>query len=472
MRSLLLLIALVMPGCLLEEVDLTGKACPCAPGFECDLTTRTCFESGVDLGVVDLGPPDLGERIACIDDRACNPPDEVCVSGFCRPGCGAEGEACTAPATCDATTGHCLVDGVCSSNADCAPPLSVCVAGRCEAGCTVSTAPCRMDRVCNAASGLCEIAPTCADDQGCPNGYWCDGLGCRQRCTEPGAPPCRGDSTCNTETGRCDGASDLGESCAADRNCISGDCLGVVIGGNTSQVCSRTCAATSDCRLGTSCLPVSSAGQCLPASLLNGMSTLATRSGGACETTDNQCQSTICEASACAERCYRARDCVTFDGTTCVAVPQEIGLGRRLILARCIEPFVGGAEGDACVSNQDCANGVCDPGSSTCAHLCCGDADCTDQENCVPIAIEQSVLRVCQTSSTAGSRPFGGSCTSNAECASGVCGPADAANPNGARICTTYCCNDPDCDLLPGNGRCVTSPGPIGDNFSGRCVNR
>lgn len=457
---------LALSACFLEAVELEGKACPCADGFVCDLPTRTCRRAEA---VPDAGAVDSGVRIPCDNDRECGPPNAVCVSGFCRAGCAAGG--CVAPAVCDEVSGHCLVDGPCTRNGDCAPPASLCIGGRCGASCTVSTAPCRFDRVCNPTSGVCEAPPNCAEDNECPEGYWCDGLGCRRRCTEPGAPPCRGDSRCNAETGRCDGAADLGETCTGDLGCVSGDCLPIIAGGTTVRVCSQTCAATSDCRRGTGCVPVSSAGQCLPASLL-GDNPLTEPSGGACDGQTNSCQSTLCEATTCVERCSRAGDCASFPETTCVAVPQDIGLGRRVIIARCAQPFVGAAVGESCMSNLDCGNGVCDSQSATCARLCCGEADCGSEQNCVPIGIEESVLKVCRSAATAGSRPLGGSCATDGECASSVCDPADPANPNGARICTSYCCNDADCDVLPGATRCVTSLGPIGLNFTGRCVLR
>lgn len=417
-----------------------------------------------------MGSPDSG-TVACSLDRDCGrTPDHVCVNSICRSGC-KRNEDCEDTLRCDLDSGHCLVTGPCQSSAECAPPLSVCRSGRCQSGCTVGTSPCRADTVCSLASGLCVGTSTCTGDASCGFGYWCDGTGCRQRCNEPGAPVCRGDSSCNPDTGRCEGGLDLGASCDVDRECASGDCLGVVVNGSTSRVCSRTCGATAECPLGTSCIPVSSAGQCLPSNLLSGGSALSVRSGLRCSVEDNQCQSLVCEGSLCVERCGRDADCAAFGGS-CVAVPQAAG-ALRLRIPRCVDPFVGAADNEACGGDLDCGKAVCDPASSTCARLCCAEEDCGDDEACRPLAVDDAIVRVCRRGMPSGSRVYGAPCETDDQCQSGVCGPADPANLNGAQVCTTYCCGDRDCDVLPGSSpRCVSLPGPLADSVTGRCVLR
>lgn len=492
----------LLSGCLLDEVDLAGKRCradaavACAEGFDCDPSTGRCvrpsetrlsggadaaLDGGLDAGSEpdadapsDGGPVDGGTSAGCEADRDClDPVRRICLSGVCSRACNdPNGAACPSPASCDDATGHCLVSGACQSDQDCASPISVCVDGACQPGCTVSSAPpCRLDRVCSGSTGMCVGTSTCTADAGCPRGYWCDGRGCRQRCTEPGAPPCRGDSTCNSMTGRCDGALDIGAECTVDRRCASGVCLGLIIGGTEqARVCSRSCGATADCPLGTTCVPVSGAGQCIPERLLTGMNELSLRSGAMCEVDANRCQSLFCEGAVCVERCSRDRECAPFSGS-CVSVPQDIA-GGRTYLPRCVDPFVGGAVGESCQSNLDCEKGICDPDSATCATLCCADADCGSSESCLPLAVDEGVVRICRPQSGAGQREQGAPCTADADCATQVCAPIDAVNPGGARICSTYCCTDVDCEALPTPGRCIARPSPITNILAGRCVQR
>ena len=57
-RFLLLVAALGGPGCFLDEVDLTGKECPCGPGFRCDEASFTCVQGRPDAGAADGGAVD------------------------------------------------------------------------------------------------------------------------------------------------------------------------------------------------------------------------------------------------------------------------------------------------------------------------------------------------------------------------------------------------------------------------------
>lgn len=463
-----------VPACVLDELELAERPCPCIQGYVCDPARNVCIvpPARPDAAVPDTAVPDASEPIPCTVDRDCgDPPNRVCVDEVCVPGCMAEGAAaCVAPAACDPASGHCLVEGACQTPNDCAPPVSVCIAGRCEPGCGVAAAPCRLDRVCDASTGVCRSSPPCDTDAACPLGYWCDGKSCRQRCDQPGAPACRGDGVCSDDTGRCEGAFDIGSFCTADRGCASGDCLGLVVGGLTQRVCSRTCAASAECPLGTTCIPVSDAGQCVPSDVFSTDPPLSDRSGASCDPQANTCQSLLCEGSTCVERCFRDRACAALTGA-CVAVPQDLGPGNRVYIPRCIEPFVGSQAGETCSSNLDCAHGLCDPDTGTCARLCCAESDCGQGESCVPTSFDQSVLRVCKPRSFSGGRALGAPCETDADCESEVCSPTDPGNPNGAKVCSTYCCNDADCDPMPtGSRRCVTLPGPIDGSVTGRCV--
>lgn len=461
------LLPLGLAGCVLGDVNLDGRGCPCVAGFQC--VDDRCVPEGVDAGTDDAGPEDAG-LLPCAADRDCSEP-LVCEGGLCQPPCGER--TCDDPSACDEASGHCLVLGPCASDGECSPPRALCVGGRCEPGCGLRDAPCRLDRVCDLGSGHCQPSPACSSDDGCPAGFWCDGASCRQRCTEPGAPPCRG-GTCEAESGRCSGL-ELGEACDSDAACASGDCFGVrIVRDGQEQVfrfCGRPCGATADCPLGSDCVPVSGSGQCVPSRVLAGTNPRDQRSGAACEPTVPSCQSGYCEALTCAEGCARDRDCAGFSGTACISV--FVGSGPvRPLLPRCLEPFVGAAAGEACQANGDCAGALCV--NQRCAKLCCAPRDCADGQVCLRQTVGASSVGVCEAAPPSG-RALGAACADPSECSSGVCGPADANNPLGARFCTTLCCTDPDCDGLPftgpSGGRCATAPdSEMAAILPGRCV--
>ena len=62
MRWLVVVALVAVAGCSFEDVDLAGKMCPCAPGWECDPATLMCVplvpsDAGLDAFIVDGGPP-------------------------------------------------------------------------------------------------------------------------------------------------------------------------------------------------------------------------------------------------------------------------------------------------------------------------------------------------------------------------------------------------------------------------------
>jgi len=73
--------SLLCAGCVLEEVDLEGRACPCADGWTCDATRSVCVRgAGMDAGgteagdtdasVTDSGGTDSGRTDAAATDAA------------------------------------------------------------------------------------------------------------------------------------------------------------------------------------------------------------------------------------------------------------------------------------------------------------------------------------------------------------------------------------------------------------------
>jgi hypothetical protein len=87
------------------------------------------------------------------------------------------------------------------------------------------------------------------------------------------------------------------------------------------------------------------------------------------------CPGFACEADACCrptnETCYEDTDCCS--GNVCR--PNPHGMGQR-----CLPP---GDVGAACVSDTDCATGICDLYTGTCASLCVATCTVAD-DSCVP----------------------------------------------------------------------------------------
>lgn len=496
-------LAVSLAGCVLGEVDLTGRACPCVDGFVCDPADNICrpssavprdagFEDGgvegdasTDAGrdagfddggaprdagpTRDGGPYDAGPYPECQVDVDCGP-GTICTSDVCVPACDQTGGAtCSAPEAC--VDGRCLELGAtCTASTECGdgPPFATCVAGACALGCGATSNACDGNRVCSAA-GFCDVAPRCtvSSDCGHPDLYCLDGS-CTRRCDRPGGLACYGDSTCDIN-GRCSGANPIGGACEDNAECSSEFCLALVA--PTMDVyCTRPCAATSDCPFGYTCLRVSGAKQCVREESLTGGAMLDTPSGGMCTAEVNTCQSLLCSnTDRCVERCSSDADCAAF-GTSCVTLELASGNGTTFLQV-CLTSN-GFATGASCGNNGQCASGICNRYVSACQIPCCSHADCDTDEICTVYDIEsQTPATVCQAATTQGGA-FGASCNAGSECASGLCVPTDPEDLAGPKACTTYCCTDSDCGLLPNGGRCATFNGPIMGAQTKVCVPR
>ncbi len=102
----------------------------------------------------------------CMDDSACNGPMTVCELGQCVPGCAEFGGIqCVGGQVCDPMSGRCMMGGpICTSDAQCRPPMTVCNlnTGQCDPGC--ATTGCTAPATCNTSTGYCTGAGTCRDD--------------------------------------------------------------------------------------------------------------------------------------------------------------------------------------------------------------------------------------------------------------------------------------------------------------------
>ncbi len=499
-RAPILLLSLSLAGCVLSEVSLEGKQCPCVAGFICDQASNLCVPEGsplpdagaedlgaalmdtgvvrdigtppVDLGMIDLGPGgdagdagpppvgdtgvvDLGMDAGPIDmgpgpcqfDRECGP-EEICSQGSCVSSCNSAGGAPCVQGSCD-PSGHCFIPGQPCTNGQCAASSEVCIAGECKLSCTVSTAECTGDRICDPALGLCRVAPSCTIASDCPDpNFVCPAGECVRRCDAPGAQPCLGGSVCDLGSGLCTGGLALGDLCVANNDCSSGLCRPAPGGGGS--VCSRPCGATSDCSLGFVCQINDGARGCFPAQSFAPGQDADVSSGQSCTNPANACQSLICESpgSTCTEGCSTTRHCAGFS-ERCALHQQQVGQGA-IFSRRCFDAPGAVPVGGVCGGHLQCQSGLCDRFFTVCRELCCADSDCGVGENCVVYdVLNQIPITVCQAAGM-GAAPDGAVCMLDSECASGVCAPVDPANLNGTRKCTTHCCDHQDCAALPG----------------------
>jgi hypothetical protein len=81
------------------------------------------------------------------------------------------------------------------------------------------------------------------------------------------------------------------------------------------------------------------------------------------------------EARYCGYACKSDKDCAALPGTVCAIQPNRTD---QRIDAVCRKAFGPGLLGDACVTTDDCAHGVCldAPGTRYCSQLCRTDLDC------------------------------------------------------------------------------------------------
>jgi hypothetical protein len=87
----------------------------CAAGFNCNPSSGRCCDPS------SVGCPRVADGGAnCNSDSECvGAPANVCSGGACVPGC-TSGAGCTAPLSCDPTTGHCSTP-MCQRDLDCDP---------------------------------------------------------------------------------------------------------------------------------------------------------------------------------------------------------------------------------------------------------------------------------------------------------------------------------------------------------------
>lgn len=370
------------PACILGEVPLDNKPCPCARGWTCDEGRNLCVR-GVIAG--DAGPR--------VEDAS--PAAEAGVEGG------------------DGATG---VDGAGAEDA---------AVGE------------------DAALGLdAEPAP--------------DALPGQDAVVYPDATPAP-DAAPAPDAGPV-GPGALGATCAADDQCASRLCLPVSTAGAPLSVCSTPCSSTSDCPIDFACRFESWMSFCLPETAFSPARSFDVPSGGACSAQSNTCHSGVCDTgnNVCVEWCSSEADCASFGGS-CYNV-RNAGF-----IQVCVNDPSLGAIGSACMAPDDCRTGLCHYATQECAQHCCSNAECPAGDYCAEFANGSGPVKICRPKTAASQNlAYGAACTMSSQCDSRICGPTDPSGA-GPRQCSTLCCEDSDCAVLPGGGRCR----PFDSSFQG-----
>ena len=197
-----------------DEDAGTSTITPTDAGQGGGADASTTMDAGT---ILDAEPADSGQSI-CVDDMGCAPPNTICESGQCVPGCGVPGGlSCGPDEVCDTTTGRCVVvAGPCVQDSECAPPMTVCESGQCVPGCSQPGGiQCGPGEICDVTVGRCNPAANlCLSDLDCNSpDEICDLLTgvCLPGCLTTG---CMMPETCDMMTGHC---VDLNaQTCAAD----------------------------------------------------------------------------------------------------------------------------------------------------------------------------------------------------------------------------------------------------------------
>lgn len=232
-------LSLTAGACGVGALDLTGHACPCGPGFECDTARNVCVPPSelFDASVTEAAAePCLGDSCACVIAEDCKDPaypkcvgskcvectsgPDTCTAGRyclptnqCAPGCKSDEECKTLSPTapfCNLGRHQCVN---CAKDADCAAQgagLKCSPAGACVTACTGT---CAGGKEC--CNGLC--LDTKSDPLNCNAcGAACTGANtacCAGACTDP--------LTSKTNCGQC------GASCSTTNGspyCQGGSC--------------------------------------------------------------------------------------------------------------------------------------------------------------------------------------------------------------------------------------------------------
>ncbi len=197
-----------------------------------------------------------------------------------------------------------------------------------------------------------------------------------------------------------------GELCNADRDCRSNVCR--------SNRCADTCCTDASCEDATEACRAIGSGvtACLTGTKVTDLGELG------CMTGTTSCDSFLCFAIYDADvGCNVAGDCNDYRNQECMDFDNEND-GNDCVYDFCVSH---------CCSTADCANPVPPPAPMATAVYTC------------QTALYSSVgdLDICMIAGAGGTGAEGAACTSETECASGVCSAGGS--------CRERCCTDADC---------------------------
>jgi hypothetical protein len=464
-----------------REVCVPTEQIVCGQDLECPPPSPRCRIDGrcvPCLESADCAPGLICQEAACVPqgstcgaDRDCAPPDTVCISGTCVPGC-AEPQTpilCVAPELCDADTGRCFLEVTCQNDAQCKNSGRICVQNLCVLGCQEPGGlVCDSNSECDPFTGRCtQTTVPCGADKDCsPPSEVCIGGICRGGCLVTGCPILN--EECNESTGRCQERPKLalGAVCEEDSRCLSGLCF--ALSPSETARCTQTCRTGRSCGQGFACWEQRGARFCQAAAAVPG-ATFSAQAGQSC--TDRlTCNSAWCNPSqTCSESCGANTDCSL--GKCAFKIGESPGSGPI-----CETP-VGGGTGAACLYANQCASGICNYPSG-CAALCSDNGDCTTGQVCLSQEqllctapgcqnFESYLAQVCSPKPVSGRNlPLGANCFVNSDCADGVCDPESG-------LCTKLCGDNAVCPtnyLCRPRGLGSLSDGTPG--FANLCVKR
>ncbi len=231
-------------GCTVDACGTDGF-CTTSGATDCDdsdaCTTDTCVSPG---GCVHTAI-DCDDSIACTDDGcaagACTHTDNCAAGSACNQTTGLCVLACDSADVCDdgdACTDDSCVNHACSNTAKDCDDTVACTDDACDAGTCTHTDNCTAPETCNTTTGLCEAAPICVTDADCaetPTELFCNGVATCDTTTGncvAGTRPC-GDTKADGTVGAC-GDAGVTESCAE---------------GDAAEVCTACPPITLDCTL-------------------------------------------------------------------------------------------------------------------------------------------------------------------------------------------------------------------------------
>lgn len=350
----------------------------------------------------DSGGPLIGE-----DDRVYGVASFIYSETGGSPRCG------TAPGAYNSLVAwRSLIEDAIEDSGACIPREEICnnvddnCDGTVDEGCTELGEFCTSASEC--AGGACEelsagrVCTQACDplrpDVGCPGGFFCQGGGgCGGFCAARGTEELPFDADCTDSS-----------------QCISLLCTDP---GDGRQRCLAPCQGDAGlCLAGEVCAALPDAcGACVPAGLVAAPRGL----GEPCDE-DTMCRSAICFEDEGTSYC--SRECTGGD-------EDECGDGYHCRGDRCARGPLEDT-GGGCVSNEDCGSGFCATRGTLrwCTTPCAEESECPEGFTCTMV---DATTSVCDPVLSL----VGESCTTSADCASGLCA---SGTPNGS-VCTRTC---------------------------------